>query len=130
MKMTTNQMMKLNSRIKISELEKMSSTNKILRSFKMHYFKDFQWFVGKSRQTFAKIKQNSEKISKYAKSYLQTNSETMLPTKWRIYFIDFFISNTKNQRVKAQVTLWKTSYSHCYTLSTLTKWENDWRYKQ
>ena len=45
--------------------------NKILRSFKKYYSKDFQKFVGKWRQTFTKIKQNSEKISKYAKDYLQ-----------------------------------------------------------
>ena len=43
---------------------------RIIRNCKKFYFKEFQRFVGKTRQTFAKIKQDRERISKYAREFL------------------------------------------------------------
>ena len=43
---------------------------RIIRSCKKFYSKEFQRFVGKTRQTFVKIKQDRERIFKYAREFL------------------------------------------------------------
>ena len=44
---------------------------RIARSWRKYYSKELQKYVGKTRQTFAKIKQDKQRISKYIKDFVK-----------------------------------------------------------
>ena len=74
---------------------------RIIRSWKKFYSKKFQKFIGKTRQKFAKIKQDKERITRYAGEFLRLKFGTEASNEMEqllYWFID-----RKNKKRKERV---------------------------
>ena len=90
----------------------------IVRSWKKHYAKEFQQFVGKSRQTFAKIKQDRNRLKKYANDYLTMRFGEEFSNEIELFLFLFIDKNSKFVSQSCDKDLRHDLFSMLYTFNT------------
>ena len=78
-----------------------------------YYSKEFQKFIGKTRQTFAKIKQNKERCSKYANDFISLKFGNNSTEELELILLLFI---EKKKKKKKKTICWN---SHRYLKSKL-----------
>ena len=92
---------------------------RIVRSCKRYYSKKFQKFVGKSRQTFAKIKVNKKRITRYAKEFIASEFGEDASKEMELFLFMFLDkSETKYKNLSTNKTIKEELFSMLYSFNT------------
>ena len=90
---------------------------KIVRAWKKYYSKEFKKYIGKSRQTFTKIKMNKEKLHKYVKEFILLKFRGDSSKEMEIFFFLFIdkINKTYNNGIYKELK--KEFFSMLYSFN-------------
>lgn len=106
------------SRIKTTNSEERWSLKGSYGAENRYYSKELQKFVGKTRQTFAKIKQNKEKILAYTKAFASDKFGSNASEEIELFLLLFIQKKKKKMSWCSHQSLKKELFSMLYSFNT------------